>query len=143
MKALGYALCIFAFLAMNAQAEDIIVGRWAYFMKIYKGQEMPEPPEATLRLRFEFLADGQSHLYWWNEGQGNHCERRGHYRVTGNILEDHVEWVDPNNSFSCSDDPDMENGKVTKTPFAFRNGNLVIRLQLGEEELFYVWKKIP
>jgi hypothetical protein len=129
--------------AAPALAEDSIVGHWLYFMKIYQGREIPEGPEATLRLHFEFSADGKSRLYWFHEGDRDHCERRGHYTVENSELVDTVDWVDPANTYGCNQDPDMQDGKLTRTPIGFRNGNLVMQLQLGEEQLFYVWKKIP
>ncbi len=142
MRFLALVVVVLSIFSSSARASDSIVGRWAYFMKIYKGQEMPEGPGATLRLRYEFLPNGQSRLYWWHEGQNEHCERRGYYRVENGHLIDRVYWVDPNNSYGCSRDPDMQNGRETRTPFTFRNGNWVLRLALGEEELLYVWKKI-
>lgn len=125
-----------------AKAEDPIVGRWMYFMKVYQGQEMPEGPEATLRLFFEFSADGKSKLYWYHQGERDHCTRTGHYVVEKGMLVDTVDWVDPKNTYGCDQDPDMQNGKVTRTPISFdKQGNLMMELQLGEEQLFYVWKK--
>jgi hypothetical protein len=137
------ALALFAlfFLPLNTRAGESLVGRWAFFMKIYQGQEMPQGPLDTLRLRFEFQQDGQSRLYWWHEGEGDHCARRGRYRVEGDSLVDRVEWVDPSNSYGCGDDTDMQVGRATRTPFRFRNGNLELRLPFGEEELIYAWKK--
>lgn len=130
------------FVAMDARAEDTVVGHWAYFMKVYKGEEIPETPEDTLRLRYELKPDGASRLYWWHEGERDHCQRTGKYKIEDSILVDQTEWVDPANTQLCSQDPDMQPGKVTRTPFKFTDGNLVIRLQLGEEELFYVWRRI-
>ncbi|MGE3262761.1 MAG: hypothetical protein AB7K68_13345 [Bacteriovoracia bacterium] len=126
----------------GALAESLLVGRWAYFMKIYDEQEMPEPPGATLRLRYEFSEAGISRLYWWHEGESDLCERRGHYRLELGILVDEVTWINPANSYGCSRDPDMQNGKITRTPISFENGNMLMRLQFGEEEIFYVWKKM-
>ncbi|MGZ3694271.1 MAG: hypothetical protein ACXWQO_08725 [Bdellovibrionota bacterium] len=125
-----------------AKAADSIVGSWAYFLKIYEGQEMPEPPTATLRLRYEFTNAGASHLYWWHEGDADLCERRGKFRLEQGYLVDQVVWVNPKNAYGCNQDPDMQNGKITRTPVYFENSNLVMRLQFGEEELLYVWKKM-
>ncbi|MGZ3693945.1 MAG: hypothetical protein ACXWQO_07065 [Bdellovibrionota bacterium] len=127
-------------IGQGASADDSLVGHWGYFMKIYKGQEIPEGPDATLRLRYELEADGSSHLFWWHVGEHDHCQRKGHYHTEENLLVDHTEWVDPENTETCSQDPDMQADKTTKTPFSFKDGNLLTRIQLGEEELFYVWK---
>lgn len=122
--------------------ENSLVGRWGYFMKVYEGVEMPEGPDATLRLRFEFTADGESHLYWWHVGEGDHCARRGRYRVENDVLVDEIVWVDPKNNYACAQDPDMQLGRVTRTPISFDRGNLVTHLHLGDDDLLYVWKRL-
>lgn len=119
-----------------------IVGNWFYFMKIYKGQEDPQKPDDTLRLHYDLTADGKSRLYWWHEGERDRCERRGSYKMEGDLLVDQTEWVNPENTPDCAKDPDMQPDKLTKTPVSFKDGNLVTRIPLGEEELFYVWKRL-
>jgi hypothetical protein len=132
-------ICIF--IGTGARAENsALVGHWGYFMKLIKGQEDPQTPQDTLRLRYFLEADGASRLFWWHEGEHDHCERRGHYTVEGDLLLDQTEWVDPANTETCSQDTDMQSGKLTKIPFTLKNGNLLTRIQLGEDELFYVWK---
>jgi hypothetical protein len=123
-------------------AQPTLVGHWVFFEKVYDGQEMPEPPTATLRMHFEFTAGGESRLYWWHEGDTDHCSRRGRYSVDGNTLVDEVTWVDPQNTRDCSDDPDMQPGRRTRTPFYFRGDNLAIRFQLDGSSLDMVWKKV-
>ncbi|HEY8278786.1 MAG TPA: hypothetical protein VIH99_04140 [Bdellovibrionota bacterium] len=139
------ALALLVFLmctAGSAGAEPLLVGKWAYFMKVYQGQDMPEPPDAILRLRFEFQADGTSRLYWWHEGENYHCERRGLYYVEGSELVDEVVWVNPANSYGCDRDPDMQQGRLTRTAFSIRDGNLRLQIPFAEEELTYVWKRV-
>lgn len=119
-----------------------IAGHWQFYMKIYQGIEMPESPSATLRLHFEFSQDGVSRLYWWHEGDSDHCRREGRYRVEGSTLVDEVTWVDPENTFGCGSDPDMQLGRVTRTPFSFRADDLVLDFHLGDEPLYMVWKRI-
>jgi hypothetical protein len=116
-------------------------GRWDYEAKILRGVEYPRRPTDTIWLRWEFSAEGQSLLSWGDELLDDHCARRAKFTAVGGILEERVIWVDPENSFSCSYDPDMQLGRVTRTPFFFRAEKLVLRLQLGEEEILYVWKK--
>lgn len=139
MRGLWLAFLLLA--SPAASAEDSLVGQWEFFMMIYKGQEIPQGPDATLRLRYEFFSTGESRLYWWHEGAGDHCERRGTYSIDENYLIDRVHWVDPNNTQDCSHDPDMQNGRETRTPFTFQNGNWLLRLAFGEDDLFYVWKR--
>lgn len=135
-------LLFFFLLSPLAIADDKPVGRWAYFMKVYRGQDMPEGPEDTLRLRYELTAEGKSHLYWWHEGEHDHCHRRGSYTIEEEKIHDQTEWVDPENTPECAKDPDMQENRLTKTPFSFRDGNLMLHLQLGEEEIFYVWRRL-
>lgn len=143
LKIAFFLLLLFPWGALASETHTpSIVGRWGYFMKVFDGHEMPEPPDATLRLRYEFSAEGRSRLYWWHEGDSDFCERRGSFRLEGGMLVDKVEWVNPENSFGCGEDPDMQNGKTTRTPVYFQHGNLIMRLHLGEEDLLYVWKKL-
>ena len=142
MKVLFIACVCFPVFLLNANADNSIVGRWAFFMKIYQGHEMPEDPEASLRLRYEFSESGESHLYWWHENGGDHCERLGRYRTEGNTLIDQVIWINPKNSYGCGQDPDMRLGITTKTTYSFHGENLVLPIAFGEETLFYVWKKL-
>jgi hypothetical protein len=132
---------LIGFIATTAYAEDSIVGKWTYYKKIYQGKEMPEQPGATLRLQFEFHADGTDSLSWHHEGEHDHCYRRGEYKVEGDMLIDKVVWVDPENSPQCASDPDMQDGKSSRTPIHFENGDLFTKIPLGEEEIFFVWKK--
>jgi hypothetical protein len=55
---------------------------------------------------------------------------------------DKVVWVNPKNHFTCSRDPDMQLGRVTRTPFRFVGGDLQLALPLGDDTLIYVWKRV-
>lgn len=125
-----------------AGEQPSVVGHWFYYAKVYRGIEMPEHPEATLRLHFTFDAKGESRLYWWHEGDGDYCERRGKYRLEGAEIVDEVIWVNPQNTRDCALDPDMQPGRVTRTTFDLRGEDLVFHLRLGDEPLLYIWKKI-
>jgi hypothetical protein len=121
-----------------------LVGHWLYYKKIFQGHEMPEPPEATLRLHFDFEADGSDHLYWWHEGEKDLCERKGTHTVeNGNTLVDTNTWVNPKNDSSCANDPDMQQGRVTRTPISFAGADLQFFLALGDDTLIYVWRREP
>lgn len=128
--------------AMPSFAEDSLVGHWFYYEKIFQGQPMPEPPEATLRLHFEFYADGTDRLYWWHEGEEDLCSRTGKYRLEKGELVDTVIAVDPDNHPSCGRDPDMQLGKTTRTPYSYVGGDLHLALPFGEDTLVYVWKRM-
>jgi hypothetical protein len=118
-----------------AAADSTIVGHWLYYKKIFRDIPMPEPPHAPLRLRFDFFPDGTNRLYWWREGQGDWCERMGKYRLEDGILEDKVTWVNPRNSAECARDPDMQLGRVTRTPVTFVDGDFHLHLHLGDDPL--------
>lgn len=131
--------------SLSAHAEPVsesVVGHWQFYKKIFQEQEMPEGPEATLRLHFEFSADGVSRLYWWHEGERDHCSRKARYQFDGSFLSEEVFWVDPENTYGCDRDPDMQLGRRTKTPVTFRGGDLVLSFHLGDEPLYLVWKKL-
>ena len=135
---------------LSAQAmgnpTERILGKWFFYKKIYQNIEMPEPPEATLRLFFEFFPDGTDHLYWTHVGENDICERKGKYRLTNNstgfTLSDEILWVNPKNSGECSRDPDMQVGRKTNTPASFMGNDFALHLDLGGDPLIYVWKKV-
>ena len=118
-----------------------LVGNWVYFEKVYNGQELPDPPSATLRMHFDFTAAGESSLYWWHEGDTDHCAQKGKYHVDGQFLVNEITWVDPANTMDCSSDPDMQLGKDTRTPFYFRGAFLALKFNLNDDSLDMVWKK--
>jgi len=121
---------------------SVLDGHWFFYKKIYQNQHMPEPPSATLRMHFEFSPEGESTLYWWHEGEGDYCHRKGRYLVEKDQLVDEVTWLDPKNTHFCGNDPDMQLGRRTRTPFYFSGPDLALRFHLGDENLDFVWKKI-
>lgn len=139
--ALLFLLAPFASAGVNPGTEPV-VGHWFFYKKLYQGQEMPEPPGATLRMHFEFLEGGESLLYWWHEGEGDHCKRKGKYYVEDGHIVDEVTWVDPENTMHCSQDPDMHLGRKTRTPYYFYGQDLALRFHLGDEPLDLIWKKM-
>ena len=141
-----FTLVFIALYSTSALADlfpEQIVGHWLYFKKIYRKVEMPEPPEATLRLHYELNIDGTNRLYWWHEGESDLCERKGVWILEKNVLHDRVTWVNPKNSVGCDRDPDMQLGRQTASSVSLdRAGNFLLHLSLGGEPLVYVWKKI-
>ncbi len=136
------ALLLFSPVLLAGTPSPSVTGHWFFYKKIYQKQEMPEPPDASLRMHFEFTDEGQSLLYWWHEGENDFCRRHGEYFLTEGVIVDKVTWVDPENSRECGSDPDMQLGRITRTPYYFHNGDLAIRFHLGDEPLDLVWKKI-
>ena len=127
--------------AFGAQ-EPELPGTWIFYKKVFRDQEMPEPPNATLRMHFQFTAEAESRLWWWHEGESDHCERKGIYTLEDGILVDEVTWLNPDNTADCSNDPDMQLGKVNKTPYKFRGPDLSLELHLNGEPLSMVWKRV-
>lgn len=144
MKALWCVWCalVMVWASPLAKAEPTLVGDWFFYNKYYAGQEMPEPPTATLRMYFHFSAKGESYLHWHHEGEGDHCARRGEYRIDGEYLVEKTTWVDPENTLSCAEDPDMQLGRVTRTHFYFRGDDLAIRFHLAGDPLDLLWKRV-
>lgn len=133
-------LLLFFLAATDAMASEAVEGNWRFYKKIYQGTEIPEAPGATLRMYFEF--DGsKSHLYWRHEGEKDHCSRRGKYHLEEGIIVEEVTWVDPENTFACAQDPDMQLGRKTRTPYYFHGKDLALRFHLGEEPLDLIWRK--
>lgn len=130
-------------LACSLLSSPSVEGRWQFYKKIFKGQEMPEPPSATLRMFYEFTPQGESRLWWWHEGERDHCQRRGKFRVEGETLVDETTWIDPDNTMHCAQDPDMQPGKVSRTPFRFRGPDLSLELHINGEPLEMVWRRDP
>ncbi len=139
---LALLLSIFTFASASEPAPQEIVGHWFFYKKVFRGSEMPEPPEATLRLHFEFYADGTNKLYWWHEGENDLCTRWGKYQWDGKDLVDEITKVDPKNHPSCSRDPDMQLGKISRTPVWIENGDMKLLLHIGDDDLIYVWKRL-
>lgn len=141
-KLIRLALGLAALLpALSFGQDPGLHGQWRFYKKIFQGQEMPEPPSANLRMFFEFSPSGDSRLWWWREGENDRCQRRGKFSVEGNTLVDEVTWVDPENTPQCAQDPDMQPGKVTRTPFRFRGEDLSLELHLNGEPLEMVWRR--
>lgn len=120
-----------------------LVGTWRFYKKVFRDQDMPEPPDGVLRLFFIFYDDGTNRLFWTHEGQDEWCERTGEYSVDQNILRDKVTWVNPHNSNICASDPDMQLDREAFTPISFApNGDFELNLFLDADPLKIVWKKL-
>lgn len=141
MRKLLLLILLMLALPLSAFSEGI-AGTWFYYKKIYQGHEMPEPPEAKLRLYISFSRDGISRLWYWHEGDGDFCERRGVYEWENSLLHDRITWVNPRNSSYCSQDPDMQLGHESYTPLSLNGGEIWLSVSVGDESLIYVWRKV-
>jgi hypothetical protein len=146
MKTLfSFLVFVLGFAAMAADVNDNaqIYGTWLHYRVIYKGVER-DPFNPDLKLTYTFNSDGTDRLFWNRKGEEQRfCERQGNYTYENQILEDQVKWVNPANASECAQDPDMQLGKITKTPVVLKNGDMHLTMRLGEEELIYIWKLVP
>lgn len=123
---------------MNA----LLVGRWLFVAMIYQGQRLP-PRDPALQLSYEIRADGTDRLAW-NYGPGREsCAREGRWNDADPYLEDEVQSVDPANSSTCGNDPDMAPGNHTLTRYDFASDELRLHFGFSSEELLYVWQRQP
>lgn len=119
-----------------------ILGAWIFTSLIYQGQSMPLP-NPNLKIRYEFLADGKNILHYRREGEEGFCERQAIYEHNGRLLIQQVNWVNPNNAMWCSQDTDMQLGSQTWTPAWVEGDKMYLKLKLSDEDLIYVWDRIP
>lgn len=120
---------------------ESVQGQWRYIGHYYEGV-FQNPLNPNLVLTFEFTADGTSRLHWYRLNEPGFCERTGIYSFDGHKIMDKVTWVNPENSFECGKDPDMQLGHNTETPARIVEGKLQTDLPLGDSFLIYVWEKI-
>lgn len=132
------------FLALTVSAAspvaDSFYGEWKLIRFEYRSGPFPLP-NPDLNLRWNFFKNGSARLFW-DRGTEEFCERFSHFSVTTDTIQEEVFAVNPHNAVECGKDPDMQNGKKTVTPFAFVNEELWLKLQLGDEDLLYVFEKV-
>lgn len=120
---------------------DDLIGKWQAVGYFYQGSFI-QPKDPRLTLTYEFFPDGKDILYWKNKDETSFCERRGSWLVQDGTLVDEVVWVNPQNGMDCSNDPDMQTGKISISPFWVEAEKLQVEIPLGSEVLIYVWEKI-
>lgn len=119
-----------------------IVGIWHFVGYMYDGHELPKPnPE--LEIIFEFHADKTNRLFWFRHGQTGFCDRQGQYDISETHIEELVVWVNPENNFNCSKDPDMQMGRQAKFPYRFNGERLETRVYVGDMDVWYIWERTP
>lgn len=133
-------ILIFILFANLACANEIF-GQWQYYQYIYKGNVF-KPHDPTLKVIYELNENGDSHLFWQNEDLSVFCERRGKYSFDSETIVDTVTWVNPNNTGTCSRDPDMKQGLSTRTKYFLNEGILTLELWVNEDPLHYMMKRL-
>lgn len=126
---------------MNALLVFLIIGQWQFYKYNYQGNDLP-PIDPTMSIFYEFSAEGDSRLYWYNEDKSIQCERRGKYVYSEGKILDQVTWVSPQNTSQCGADPDMKMGTTTSTKADVSATDLTLHLHLGDHPLLYIMKRL-
>ncbi|MBV2167842.1 MAG: hypothetical protein KUL82_03960 [Bdellovibrio sp.] len=117
-----------------------ILGLWLFTSLIYQGESMPLPNPA-LKIQYQFEDTGLNTLRYHREGEQGFCERRAVYEFASGKLVQQVVWVNPQNAIWCDQDVDMRLGYQSWTEAWLKDGKLHLVIQMGEEDLIYVWEK--
>lgn len=117
-----------------------IIGAWKFSEIIYRGQTLPLP-NPDLNLSWVFFKNGTARLYW-DRGTSDFCERFSTYQWKNDFLDEEVFAVNPGNALECQQDLDMQVGRKTHTPLDFRDHQLRMHFQLGDDELIYILKAL-
>ena len=131
-------------MAINSYASavfDPLIGRWDYVGFHYQGHYF-QKPNPDLHVIFEFDANQHVKLTWIRDDDHSHCNRIADYAVNQGVLRQTIIWVDPDNSYGCSSDPDMTLGKTSETPYQVHENKLNLYLSLNGEELVYVLDRL-
>ncbi|MFN7263065.1 MAG: hypothetical protein ACK5UJ_04600 [Pseudobdellovibrionaceae bacterium] len=128
--------------ATNPLDEERIIGSWKYIGFSYEGHRY-NPPNPQLLVLFTFTNNHNLRLYWEYQGEpGNFCESRSHYLVKDSFLRKETYWLNPDNHFSCAQDPDMQLGKLTTNRIFFQpDDELHLLMPLSGKDFFYVLKR--
>ncbi len=121
--------------------DNPIAGAWRFVGHIYNDTIIP-PMNDKLVITFEFLPDNTDILKWYRIGETGFCERKAKYNYIEQTLSEEIFWVNPENSFECSKDPDMHLGRKTSSVLKKINGQLHLELPLGDQKLVYLWDPI-
>ena len=121
---------------------EMMLGEWKLTGFIYRGDKIP-PLNPKLNLRFHFFANGTDRLFWDRQDEEGFCERYASYEVKQDQLEQTIFAVNPKNRADCATDKDMQMGPMTSTKIEIAQDQLLLHMQLGDEELVYILKRIP
>lgn len=119
---------------------NALLGLWLFTSLIYQGQPMP-PPNPDLRIYYQFEDTGINTLHYYREGEQGFCERRAVFEYANQNLMQQVVWVHPENAPWCGQDLDMQLGYQSWSPAILQDGKLHLSVQMGDENLIYVWEK--
>lgn len=118
-----------------------LLGQWKFTDVIIerKRQARPNP---NLNMVYALNPDGLSQLEWRRTGEKSFCMRRGTWSYQDGKLIDSVEWLSPDNTLECAQDPDMRLGITTHTPVSLVDGEINMELTVGEQKITYIWQRL-
>lgn len=117
-----------------------LIGIWLFTSLFYKGEIIP-PPNKNLKIYYTFQTETQNELYYYRTNEPGFCRRWANYSITDQKLIQNVVAVDSENNSECSMDTDMQMNNHSQVHFEIRNDQLHLYLQLGEEQIQYIFTK--
>ena len=125
---------------MASAFDQALVGVWEFAEIEVDGVRRP-PLDPDFKMIYEFKENGNSRLQWKNDRLEGFCERGGKFLLQDNYLIDEVIWLNPKNTLSCGNDPDMQLNARSMTPVELEDQKLRLHLRLGETPVIYHWNK--
>lgn len=135
-----FLITLLLLLACQSLRAEILFGEWKYEELIYRGQRIPRP-DPNLNLTWTFYSNGTERLYW-DRSEMDFCERFARFKYNFGILSEKVFALNPDNAFDCQKDPDMQLGRQTQSQLDVSDSELHLHVQLGDEEIIYILKKV-
>ena len=143
----GFILLFTFFIAGLAQASsqdqaNKLLGTWGLAHYIYNDQILPVR-DSNMALIFKF-ENKVSSTTWYNKSDKKQlfCNRKADYSLEGNQLFQKVTWIDPENTSTCSEDPDMVFGSQSESKFKIVDSELHLYVQLSNDWLIYVFERV-
>jgi hypothetical protein len=121
----------------SADLSHDILGKWRYDGFIYRDHRYPNP-NPRLNVEFMFIPDHTARLFWKREDETGFCERKGVWQVEGDLLIQSVNWLNPANDPSCSQDPDMQINRTTQNRIDLMGTQLNLHLNLDGRDFIYI-----
>ncbi len=119
----------------------MILGSWLFVSLLYNGQILP-PPNPNLVIQYVFQSDGINRLHYERKDESGVCDRFALFEFDGELLDQQVTWSAPHNAYFCDQDPDMQVGSFSRTKAFIKNHQLFISVQMGAEEIFFIWDRV-
>ena len=121
---------------------NFLLGIWLFTGIVYRGEELPRP-NPNLQMQIMFLNDRQFKIQYSYTGESGFCESASDYSYyqEGNLLHSKVVWLNPENSSTCDQDPDMRIGNQAVSEIYFKDDKLHLKLRLGDEDIVLLWEK--